>query len=82
MIGVQQEACKHWRERLPGEVRQAGNPEALLYPQVLMRQSYSRVTYPEIPLPWENSSCVSFKCLPKKHKAKPKNLLIAINLQI
>lgn len=38
LVGVQQEACERWKERLPGEVSQAGNPEALLYPLVLMRQ--------------------------------------------
>lgn len=40
----------------PGEVTRAGNPTALLYPQVLMSQSYS---YPGTPLPWEDSSCVN-----------------------
>lgn len=38
LVAVQQEACEGWRERLLGEVSQAGNPEALLYPPVLMRQ--------------------------------------------
>lgn len=35
---VQQVACEPWRERMSAEERQADNPEALLYPQALMKQ--------------------------------------------
>lgn len=31
-------ACEQWGERMSAEERQADNPEALLYPQDLMKQ--------------------------------------------